>query len=344
MNYDLNTDNYSIDELFKLIQLNTNSNKEMVILNIENITKKVSKKDQEKVIPFMLNIKNKLLSYLDSIENIHKEPIITNNGHSKYETIRTDSDSKTSESPHFIIKNKTTPVYYSYDYKYPAGNVNPVERQLITKTLCFNTLFRSNYETTNANNVKWNLPYRIDNVISMRLSNIQIPIINYSISSLKKNNMFNIELFNMKDLPDTNIDIVIPDGNYSSSSMISTLNNIFTNIGNGLQYLFVDMNRQTAKIIIRAKNQNDQTTVTYYPYVSTSSHYSPNFRFNLNFGPYFNPGTNNDSNNESNQYNTHDNIVEYTNFCNSQRMIKKDKNWRKNAFGQENVICHVFKN
>jgi hypothetical protein len=53
----------------------------------------------------------------------------------------------------------------------------------------------------------------------------------------------------MVDFPDTNIDIIIPDGNYVTTDFISAMNNYFTHVGRGLQYLYFDIDNVTAHYI-----------------------------------------------------------------------------------------------
>ena len=310
MSYDFDINNYSVDELFSFIKINKTNKMikhEEVINKINDITKPLNKNNpiEKKVLIFMNQIMSKMNNYfeeltikdsyseLNSIDPLNN--INLNNGHKTYNTTQYDAKNITSGGDHFIIKNKKTPVNYTYDYKFPIGDVNPVERRLITKTICFNTLFRPNFMNTLASDVKWNLPYKIDNIISMRLSDIQLPIQNYMISSSKKNNIFNVQLFNMISytnssnvvLPDdnynTSVDVIIPDGNYTSTTITTVLNNLFTSLKNGLEYLYVFISPETGHLIIRAKDVNDSVDLQVFPFNTLNSNYSPNFYYTLNF-------------------------------------------------------------
>jgi hypothetical protein len=185
---------------------------------------------------------------------------------------------------HFIQKPTIQSVKHVAEYKYPSSNLNNIERRTITKVVCFNTLFRNNYETTNSNDVVWNLPFSLKNVVSMKLISIQLPIQYYMVSSVNKSNRFKIKLYNMVDFSDNETTIIIPDGNYLASEFQTVMNSIFTNIGNGLQYLFFDINEYTSHSIIRAKDINDNTYETLHcPYDPTSVFYSPEFYFEVDF-------------------------------------------------------------
>jgi len=185
---------------------------------------------------------------------------------------------------HIIQKQKVEPVNHVSEYKYPTSNLNNIERRTITKTICFDTRFRNNYEYTNSNDILWNLPSPLKNVVSMKLVSIQLPIQYYMFSSANKNNRFKIKLYNMADFSDNEMDIIIPDGNYLAGEFQTVMNSIFTNLGNGLQYLFFDINEYTSHSIIRAKDINDNTYETLHcPYDTTSIFYSPDFYFELDF-------------------------------------------------------------
>ena len=307
MNYDLDINNYSIDELFGCIKMNKSTTRELAIAQINKIIQSIKNTPDEKnIIIFMNKLIHKLNNYFDehiiqkSTLEFDADPLNTiylNNGHKTYNSTQYDATNITTGGQHYVIKNKKTPVNYIYDYKFPAGDINPVERRLITKTLCFNTLFRSNYMNTQSCDVKWNLPYKLDNIISMRLTDIQLPIQNFMISSKKKNNIFNVQLFNMISYTNssnillsdgnynTSVDVIIPDGNYTVTTMANTLNNLFSSLKNGLEYLYVDINNITSHLIFRAKDDNDAVILPIFPfnYSSCNSNYSPNFYYILNF-------------------------------------------------------------
>jgi len=53
--------------------------------------------------------------------------------------------------------------------------------------------------------------------------------------------------------------IVIPSGNYRADNLATSLNNIFSNIRNGLEFLYVDVNEYTSKCVIRTKALGDDS-------------------------------------------------------------------------------------
>lgn len=277
MEHDLNINNYNINELFVLFDINDTMDKSSIVLNINKFIENITKTNNKKYIEFITDAKNKIITTLQKPN--------TNLNRNVYENINnSDNFSSIDGSNHCVIEEKITPVTNIYDYKFPDSKINPIERRTLSKVICFDTLFRKNYSSTNSNNVMWELPYRLEHVVSMKLSTLQLPIQYYMFSAKNKNNIFNISLYNMKDFPDTSIDIIIPDGNYITTDFISSMNNYFTHVGNGLQNLYIDIDNITSHTIIRAKDINDiGYEKLHYPYVSTSPYYSPNFYFELKF-------------------------------------------------------------
>jgi len=278
MEYDLNINNYNTDELCSIFNISNLMDETTVIMKINSMTDIISQTNNKNYIKFITEAKHKII-------NTFKNNNAFNLNRKIYKNINNyDNFSSTDGSSHAIIDDKITPVKYTYEYKYPDSKLNPIERRTISKVVCFDTIFRKNYHTTKSNNVMWEMPYRLDNVVSMKLSSLQIPIQYYMFSAKNKNNIFNIKLYNMVDFPDTSIDVIIPDGNYSVSDFINCMNNYFTHVGGGLQYLYLDINTNTAHTIIRAKDINDiGYEKMHYPYAVGSTYYSPNFYFELTF-------------------------------------------------------------
>jgi len=277
MDHDLNVDSYTIDELFVVFKIDKTMDDSTMMSNINKTIENIKKTNNQKYIEFITDAKYKIIRTL-------KKPN-PNLNRKTFENINNpDNYSSTDGGKHFVIEDKTTPVAYTYDYKFPDSKLNPIERRTMSKTICFDTIFRKNYNITDPNNVMWEMPYRLENVVSMKLSSLQLPIQYYMFSSKNKNNVFNISLYNMVDFPDTSIDIIIPDGNYVTTDFISAMNNYFTHVGRGLQYLYFDIDNITANSIIRAKDVNDIGFETlHYAYVTGNTYYSPDFYFEVKF-------------------------------------------------------------
>ena len=176
--------------------------------------------------------------------------------------------------------------------QYPEGVINPIQKKTITKIINIDSIFRSNYENTTSTNFKWNLIQRETNVVSMRVSSVDVPVQWYSITDKMRRNEFQIKLYNMSDLSDIEQTIIIPPGNYMSDTFTNMLNIILKKQGGGLEYLTVDVDSVTAKTVIRVVDKDDiiadstglTTKAVFDPDPSNNFH-SPDFWFMIDFFP-----------------------------------------------------------
>ena len=109
-------------------------------------------------------------------------------------------------------------------------NVN-LDVKHITKLINVDSLFRNDYYNTKSSDFTFTLPDKINKVIKMSISNIQLPLSTYSISSHLKNNQFKISYSGQEFI------CKLPDGNYSTqfkdsaASIEVTINELIKNSG-----------------------------------------------------------------------------------------------------------------
>ena len=101
------------------------------------------------------------------------------------------------------------------------SNLNNLKRKTIAQTVILNSLFREDYKNTKSTDFSLVLPYQFKNVLSVRLSSIQLPNVLYCFSKAKMNNLFYIS--ECGDGPTASGPIMLPDGNYSLSQLATTL-------------------------------------------------------------------------------------------------------------------------
>ncbi len=258
--FDFDIKNYTIKDIEEFFKITTSSYTE------DEINKKVC------------SIKDKLIA-CDSLTNE-----ITTFIDKAREFLMLNIDTPRSQN---VIHPKHVDINNVYNHKYPSGLVNPIERQIQTKSLCINSLFRTNYLNSESSSFDYVIPTPIENVISMRVSFVEIPNFWYNISSKRKNNMFTINLFNMQfmgvPVDNTSHTIVIEDGNYSSSALVDYLNNYFYTNSQGLDFLIVSIDEINARLVIRAKHPSDNDQDLIYPFDESSNYYSPDFTFQIIF-------------------------------------------------------------
>jgi len=257
MNIDFNVANYSIQNIQDFLNIsNLNFCSENEIIDKINIltTKILNSNNVDN------DFKNKFTIFVNLIHIKLKTYLNTQNQIEKL------NDNLNVNINHPLQSTPEIQVINAYDYKYPVGLVNPVERRIVTKLLCIDTLFRDNYNITTSSNFTYVLPSPINNVIKIKITSVEIPNFGYVISSAKKNNTFTVELFNITPLPDNIFIIIIPDGNYTPTTMISTITTIFNNIGHGLQYLSFIIDEYSNKTIICANTATLPDTLTSFSY------------------------------------------------------------------------------
>ena len=189
------------------------------------------------------------------------------------------------QNGHPIVEKHVTPYYYSNPSHAFDGVINPLERRITTNILSLDTEFRENYNMTNSNKATFILKNPLYNVISMRLISLELPRMWNTITDVIGNNTMKIELYNMTNYPNSIQTITIPNGNYTNEELINTINNIFQNTGNGLEYLNFNIDNLNTKSYFYVNNSILNTETDKYIYSSSSSYYSPTFYYVLDFTP-----------------------------------------------------------
>ena len=237
MNFDLNIENYSIDELKDMFELPEIYDKNTVETNesklIQNIIQKneLNKELQEKTLNFIIKAK-KILIETNFEKNGNDDKIISGidgifNSNYKISPVTLES------STEHMVQIEKDPVSYqnSYPSEYFKGIFNPLKRRTRLENLVIDTRFRENYYNSSSTNFNFQLPILIQNVLSMKLSAIEIPTTYYAISKQFNNNFFTLTVNSNSKV------ISIPDGNYNNESFITCLNNQIILHGDDFQYV-----------------------------------------------------------------------------------------------------------
>lgn len=308
MDFDLNINNYETNDLLKLLNISPNYTLDIVENKVRNYCETIkndrtisinSKKD---ILYFFNDVKIKLLQTIELPDNDYNHQrknaknsanlinnntitknISTNNifSDTKIDYDITEEENNEDTTNHPIVNKPFTNFIYSNPSMAFDGIINPLERRVITKVISLDSRFRENYCSTNSNNFPIELNSPLQNVISMKLVALELPRMWYSISNAFGNNVMEIELYNMKDYANNTQKIIIPNGNYSNETLVMMLNNYFTNVKNGLEYIRFDVNIANSKAYFYVKS--DPTVDTILPYDPANAHYSPNFYYRLNF-------------------------------------------------------------
>jgi len=196
-------------------------------------------------------------------------------------------------------------------------SINPTDRKIVKKSICIDSLFRKNYSTTSSSDFVYVLPEPINKVTALSISSIEIPYYWYTFSEKNDSNTFTVTLYNCPtpfDLSDNYPPVIvnkitIPPGNYRSDLLTTLMNNMFSNMRNGMEYISFFIDEQNTKTSFRTKWVGDDYTANMnalpgqvfpqmlYPYVVDPSMNS-DFFFEVDFRPesdptrplYFNAG------------------------------------------------------
>ena len=208
MNFDLDINTYNLTELENLLNLTTPYTIEILNDKKQNLKNKITQMDtiqddkRKKILVFLDNISEKLLNNLTQNFFVNK--------------------STTNQFPDInTLTNVNKLVDANDNLKYINTTNNS---KTIKKSINIDSLFRTDYYTTKSSNFTVTLPERINKVISMRISCIQIPLTSYAITPELENNSFNISLMYNNDPCNNNINIPIklPAGNYEPKFLNSS--------------------------------------------------------------------------------------------------------------------------
>lgn len=206
------------------------------------------------------------------------------------------------------------------DTGYFTGTFNPIEKRIVNKTLCIDTLFRSNYFNTNASDFIYSLPEPITDVVSIQVAACEIAYMWHFVSEERKNNTFIVTINNpvngsfvstgskvsfvpIKGSISSTLHkftIKIPDGNYLSDNFVKTINNIFWNTivddageeTNALSYITCEISSINARTTFRPNIVGDpqhNTTQPPMPFEPLDEFYSPNFSYSIDFRSTYEP-------------------------------------------------------
>jgi len=273
MNFDLDINNYTKNELYEMFELPFNCDitsfemKESKIreniINSKEINREIQKKTLEflkkaKHILFNANIytnanTNKIMKKINSISNTNEELIETQ---------------LENTQEHMIQVRNSTPYVNSFPVDYFPGVINPIKKKINHFNLNIDTKFRDNYYATISSNINIQLPILINNVLSMTLSAIEVPLTTFNISKQLGNNFFTITL---TDTNDSKV-VSIPSGSYDYTGLEKLINSQLTLLGGNFANIVFLINN------VNVNSANNGTGQTMVGCAENTS-----FNFDLNF-------------------------------------------------------------
>jgi hypothetical protein len=255
----LNINDYDLKDIETIFRLKKN-------YTIDDINDMYNKKLKEckknnmsiEIITFFSSIKDKLLNESNVLINQSQEI-------NKTKTIYAGNtyvlDKNTTYIDNIINPSSTLNPIEVNNTNLSRSQLNPIKRKTKLVTLVFNTSnIKKNCNTNcnNNNNFIFTLPIMFKQVISMRLSSIQLPNTLYTFTNHKKNNKFYIK----EQTTGNNGLIIIEEGNYTSEEIGFYLTDLINTTLNTIDRFLVTLSNNTGKICF--SNSTNKFTLFFY--------------------------------------------------------------------------------
>tara|TARA_B100000508_G_C11461298_1_gene279377 strand:+ start:1683 stop:2924 length:1242 start_codon:yes stop_codon:yes gene_type:complete len=191
MNVDTNIDNYKINELIQLLDLED-------VQDDDNFLTLVNEKTDKLINDCIIQGNSNLANFFLNVKQVF--------------------NNDNSEESKNIAKDET--VVFN-----PA---NIVQRKTITKLLNIDSRFRNNYSTTKSSQFTIDLPQKIYNATELTLSDLEIPTTFYGFAAEYNNHYFWIK-YTDSSSNDSYILIFLSDGNYYYADLLREFNDFLSN-------------------------------------------------------------------------------------------------------------------
>lgn len=273
MNFDLNIENYTPQELIEMFDLppNYDSNilnskesklRENIINNreIDNIT-------QQKTLNFLVEAKKIILNKKDEKNN--NANLLERAYHTNFSLKPTELE---STSEHMVQVRGETPYISSSPSEYSPGIINPLSRKTTIKNLNIDSRFRDNYYGTSPSNFNVKLPVMFTDVVTMTINAIELSTSYYSVSKQYGNNYFSVIVNGVIGV------VNLPEGNYSQKGIMECINTQLKTL--------VDLEPDFANVVFSINLGNDITgnvTGSAQTIAGFNGNQSPSSTLELNF-------------------------------------------------------------
>ena len=230
MNFDLNIKNYKMEELEEMFNLPIGYDTSTLNFNDSKIRENVSLNQtisdglRKKTLDFLASAKN-ILANRALPDYTMAKPHLSNNYNTKDDDNISLKASSITDTDSFIINKPATAYGQSFGDTYYSGTINPIKKRVVKQFLNIDTRFRDNYYSTLSSDFMFNIPNKFSNVLSIQMSAFEFSTTFYVISKQNSNNFFNIVIDPVDGIEIPRVVIVVPNGNYTPSSLTGYFNN-----------------------------------------------------------------------------------------------------------------------
>lgn len=272
LNIDLNVDNYTIDDMKVFIRLPDKEQydyftlKQHVDKKIQAITQlNLTLQEKSQIVDFIKRIHFSLKDKL----NIKGDNNLAGIMDESYSITDLQQDIKQLSSVVKERKNKELESIYVSPIN--QGIVNDIRRNIITTQISIDSKFRKNYFSSKSSNFVVNLATPLKNVISMKMSSMEIANIQHVISETLGTNGFKITKTPSSGTS-VSATIKIPSGNYDTIPLETALNGVNTDT-NTLSYAgcTISINSNTMRATIAGATDGDRLELDFQNLVHQSA-------------------------------------------------------------------------
>uniref|UniRef100_A0A6C0BXG9 Uncharacterized protein n=1 Tax=viral metagenome TaxID=1070528 RepID=A0A6C0BXG9_9ZZZZ len=252
--FDTNVDNYTLAELLTILSLDTPTpDRETVTNACDKFILKFQRENNSKLVIFFEDIKQALLEYVDELENSN-EPVSyrpteeqtenwwknqqvlpqTDEIQNEKITQRGDNvDIETYNNTHMPMNREQLGVANVKAVDVAQDKLNPTLTNVTTRIISLDSQYR---QVTGPNDTSTDytldLSEHLVNVLSLKPYSFQVPYTWYTIDTANGNTCFWISFINTTtQLFDKTVSVSLDPGNYTTTSIVTTLNTSFTNAG-----------------------------------------------------------------------------------------------------------------
>ena len=253
---DYNVDNYTIEELFTILDLDYNeqpTNEEIIDNTNEYINKYTYDEPNENLSNFFQKVQSKLLKYNNElnknnqeVRNQEEDEIYQPDNYQpnneqtnlwyKYEALpqndKTQKDKNTDriqkidvyDNQHVPMNRQQLGINNNFNVDIAQDTLNPNLKNITSRLIILDSQFRQASSGINSSSTDYSLDLSdpLTNVLSLRLYSFSIPFTWYVIDEVYGNTCFWVVINGEHIL------IKIPSGNYNYNSFVDTLNELFS--------------------------------------------------------------------------------------------------------------------
>ena len=235
---DLDINNYTIKDLERFFQIAPNKKYSAADIELKEAQLKevllssghIDKKFKRDLMAFLDTAKDWLITV--KCKNETKNPTSFHNVPKMEKYPNVPASREAMPRMEELMERPETPYVNTFSSEYFPGIMNPLKTRVISKCLNIDTRFRDNITLTSSSDFLINLPIRLQKVVSMQITAIEIPVSFYGISAKYGNNYFNIsatqQVIPEGEIVEESKVIIVPDGNYNATDFIDTINTLIS--------------------------------------------------------------------------------------------------------------------